>query len=57
VRECCWDESKAVIHVKEKGGAMKHKKLLFVIAAVLGALCLAAAAQETVTVVPMSISS
>ncbi len=32
---------------------MKYKKYLFVIAAVLGALCLAAAAQETITVVPM----
>jgi plastocyanin domain-containing protein len=33
---------------------MKYKKLLFVIAAVLGALCLAAAAQEPVTVVPVA---
>jgi plastocyanin len=32
---------------------MKYKKLLFVIVAVVGALFLAAAAQETVTVVPV----
>jgi len=33
---------------------MKYKKYLVVIVAVLGALCLAASAQESVTVVPMS---
>jgi len=33
---------------------MKYKKLLFVIAAVVVALCLAASAQEPATVVPMS---
>ena len=32
---------------------MKYKKCLFVIAAVVGALCIAAAAPETVTVVPV----
>jgi plastocyanin len=32
---------------------MKYKKLLFVIVAVLGALCLSAGAQESVTVVPV----
>jgi plastocyanin len=33
---------------------MKYKKLLFVIAAVVVALCISASAQESVTVVPMS---
>src|SRR4030042_4008480 len=33
---------------------MKYKKYLVVIVAVLGALCLAASAPESVTVVPMS---
>ena len=32
---------------------MKYKKLLFVIAAVVGALCIAASAPEPATVVPM----
>ncbi len=32
---------------------MKYKKLLLVIVAVIGALCLAAAAKETLTVVPI----
>jgi plastocyanin len=39
-------------HVK-KGGVMKFKKSLFVVAAALIALCMAASAQESVTVVPV----
>jgi plastocyanin len=37
----------------DRGGAMKYKKYLFVIAAVLIALCITASAQESVTVVPV----
>lgn len=45
-------ESEPVTHVK-KGGVMKYKKLLFVIAAVLISLCISAMAQESATVVPV----